>query len=324
MPNDHLPNYADVAAAAQVLTGQVHRTPVLRSRRLDARAGAQIHLKAEHLQRVGAFKFRGALTALSAFTEEQRRRGVVAFSSGNHAQAIALAARELGMPAVIIMPHDAPAQKVAATEGYGAEVVRYDRYAQAREPIAAQLAAARGMTLVPPFDHPQIIAGQGTAVRELIEDAGDLDVIVTPLGGGGLLSGSILATRALLPTARIYGVEPQAGDDGVQSLRAGRIVTIETPHTLADGAQTTQLGELTFPIIAEGVTDLLTATDEELVAAMAVLATDLKQVVEPTGALALAAVLSGAVPDIAGRKVGVLLSGGNVDLARFAQLVGAH
>lgn len=323
MPTDPLPTYADVEVAADVVAAHAHRTPVLRSRRLDALAGCEIHLKAEHLQRVGAFKFRGAITALSALAPEQQRTGVVAFSSGNHAQASALAARELGIRAVIVMPHDAPAQKVAATRGYGAEVVSYDRYDQDREQIAANLAAEHGLTVIPPYDHPQVIAGQGTAVRELLQDTGGLDVIVTPLGGGGLLSGSILAARAVTMDARVYGVEPAAGDDGVQSLREGCIITIPTPRTLADGAQTTHLGRLTFPIIRASVTDLVTATDEELVHTMRVLAADLKQVVEPTGALALAAVLSGAVPDTRGARVGVVLSGGNIDLARFAECVGA-
>lgn len=323
MPTDSLPTYADVEDAASALEGRAHRTPVLRSRRLEALAGCELHLKAEHLQRVGAFKFRGALNALSAFDADQRSGGVIAYSSGNHAQAIALAAREIGIRAVIVMPHDAPALKVAATEGYGAEVVRYDRYTQDREQIATDLAVERGLTVVPPYDHPHVIAGQGTAVKELLEDTGDLDVVVTPLGGGGLLSGSILATRALAPHARIYGVEPAAGDDGLRSLRAGRVVTIPTPRTLADGAQTTHLGRLTFPIIRAGVTDLVTATDEELVRTMRVLAADLKQVIEPTGTLALAGVLSGAVPDTRGARVGVVLSGGNIDLDRFADLVGA-
>ncbi|WP_109472246.1 threo-3-hydroxy-L-aspartate ammonia-lyase [Ornithinimicrobium cavernae] len=323
MSSDSLPTYADVEAAAAVVAGRAHRTPVLRSRRLDERAGCEVHLKAEHLQRVGAFKFRGALNALSSLDADQRHAGVVAFSSGNHAQAVALAARELGLPAVIVMPHDAPALKVAATQGYGAEVVRYDRYTEDQEQLAHELAASRGMTVIPPYDHPKVIAGQGTAVRELIEDAGELDVIVTPLGGGGLLAGSILAAGALAPGARLYGVEPAAGDDGLRSLREGRIVTIETPRTLADGAQTTHLGRLTFPIIRDGVTGVVTATDEELVEAMRVVAADLKQVVEPTGVLALAAVLSGAVQDTRGARVGVVLSGGNVDLHRFAELVGA-
>lgn len=315
------PTFADVEAAARTIEGVAHRTPVLRSRRLDELAGCELHLKAEHLQRVGAFKFRGAFTALSAFDADQRRAGVVAYSSGNHAQAVSLAARELGIPAVIVMPHDAPELKVTATLGYGAEVVRYDRYSEDREAIGAALAQERGMTVVPPYDHPHVIAGQGTAVKELLEDAGALDVVVTPLGGGGLLAGSILATRALAPKARVYGVEPEAGDDGRRSLEQGRIVHIQTPRTLADGAQTLHLGELTFPIIREGVTQVVTATDPQLVDAMRVMASGLKQVVGPTGVLALAAVLSGAVPDLAGRRVGVVLSGGNVDLDRFASLV---
>lgn len=317
-----LPTYADVEAAAAVLEGVAHRTPVLRSRRLDDLAGCEVHLKAEHLQRVGAFKFRGAFTALSAFDADQRRGGVVAYSSGNHAQAVALAARELGIPAVIVMPHDAPELKVAATQGYGAEVVRYDRYTEDREAIGAAIAQERGMTVVPPYDHPHVIAGQGTAVKELLEDSGPMDVVVTPLGGGGLLSGSILAAGALAPEARVYGVEPEAGDDARRSLAEGRIVSIETPRTIADGAQTLHLGELTFPILRDGVTGIVTAGDEQLVEAMAVVASTLKQVVEPTSVLGLAALLSGAIPDVAGRRVGVVLSGGNVDLARFASLVG--
>jgi threonine dehydratase len=316
-----LPTYADVQAAARTIEGVAHRTPVLRSRRLDALAGCELHLKAEHLQRVGAFKFRGAFTALSGFDADQRRAGVVAFSSGNHAQAVALAARELGIPAVIVMPHDAPELKVAATLGYGGEVVRYDRWTEDREALGAAIAAERGMTVVPPYDHPGVIAGQGTAVKELLEDVADLDVVVTPLGGGGLLAGTILSVRALAPAARVYGVEPAAGDDGRRSLAEGRIVTIATPRTLADGAQTLHLGELTFPVLRDGVTAVVTATDEELVGAMRVVAATLKQVVEPTGVLGLAGVLSGAVPDTAGRRVGVVLSGGNVDLRRFAALV---
>lgn len=317
-----LPTCADVEAAARVLDGVAHRTPVLTSRRLDEQIGAQVLLKAEHLQRVGAFKFRGAYTALSAFDADQRRAGVVAFSSGNHAQAIALAARELGIPATIVMPHDAPALKVAATQGYGAEVVRYDRYAEDREQIGRAIGQERGATVVPPYDHPHVIAGQGTAVKELIEEAGPLDVVVTPLGGGGLLAGSVLAARALAPQARVYGVEPAAGDDARRSLAEGRIVHIETPVTIADGAQTQHLGELTFPILRDGVEAVVTATDEELVEAMRLVAGTLKQVVEPTGVLGLAALLSGAIPVAPEERVGVVLTGGNVDPRRFAVLLG--
>lgn len=323
MPHTSLPTYADVEAAAATLEGVAHRTPVLTSRRLDERVGARVLLKAEHLQRVGAFKFRGAYTALSALEPARRTAGVVAYSSGNHAQAVALAARELGIPATIVMPHDAPALKVAATQGYGARVVRYDRYTEDREQLGREIAAESGAAVIPPYDHPHVIAGQGTAVKELIEDAGPLDVVVTPLGGGGLLSGSTLAARALCPGARVYGVEPEAGDDARRSLDEGRIVHIDTPVTIADGAQTQHLGELTFPILRDGVEAVVTATDKELVAAMRLVGSTLKQVVEPTGVLGLAAVLSGAVPVRAGERVGVVLTGGNVDLARFAELVQA-
>lgn len=316
-----LPAYADVEAAAAVLDGHAHRTPVLTSRRLDAELGCEIYFKGEHLQRGGAFKFRGAFTALSRFDETQRRAGVVTFSSGNHAQAVALSARLLGIPATIVMPEDAPAMKVAATRGYGAEVISYDRYTADREEIGAQLAAERGLTLVPPYDHPDVIAGQGTAARELLHDTGPLDALFVPLGGGGLLSGSLLAAGALAPGCQVFGVEPEAGDDGRQSLRRGEVVHIDTPVTLADGAQTQHLGALTFAIIRERVSDVLTATDDELVAAMRVLAATLKQVVEPTGCLGLAA-LTRVASTFSGQRVGVVLTGGNVDLQRYAGLLG--
>lgn len=317
-----LPTYADVQAAAGVLNGVAHRTPVLASRRLDELVGCRLLLKAEHLQRVGAFKFRGAYTALSAFDDAQRAAGVVTYSSGNHAQAIALAARELGIPATIVMPHDAPALKVAATQGYGADVVRYDRYTEDREAIGRAIADECGATVIPPYDHRHVIAGQGTAVKELLEDVDEIDAVVTPLGGGGLLSGSILAARALSPRTRVYGVEPEAGDDARRSLQEGRIVHIDTPVTIADGAQTQHLGELTFPILRDGVEAVVTATDGELVDAMRLLAGALKQVVEPTGALGLAALINGSVPVRPDERVGVVLTGGNIDLPRFAGLVG--
>ncbi len=308
--------YADVEAAAARLRGHAHRTPVLTSSRVDAELGASVFFKCENFQRMGAFKFRGAFNALSRFDDVQRRAGVVAYSSGNHAQAVALSARLLGVPATIVMPHDAPAAKVAATRGYGAEIVGYDRYTEDREAIGRALAAERGLTLVPPYDHPDVIAGQGTAAKELFEEVSGLDALFVCLGGGGLLSGSILSARALSPSTRIYGVEPEAGDDGLRSLRSGAIVHIDTPDTIADGAQTQHLGALTFPIIREGVDDILTATDAELVDAMRVFASTLKIVVEPTGCLAFAAARRGA----AGR-VGVIVSGGNVDLGRYAELL---
>ena len=315
-----LPTFDDVRAASERIAGHAHRTPVLTSRTADAELGAELFFKCENFQRMGAFKFRGAFNALSRFDERQRRAGVVAFSSGNHAQAIALSARILGMPAVIVMPHDAPAAKVAATKGYGVEVVVYDRYKEDREAIGRGLADERGMTLIPPYDHPDVIAGQGTAALELIEDVGTLDALFVCLGGGGLLSGSALSARTLSPSCKVYGVEPAAGDDGQRSFRSGRIVSIETPKTIADGAQTQRLGDCTFRIIRRDVDDVFTVSDAELVEAMRFFAERMKMVVEPTGCLGYAAArrMKG---ELAGRRVGVILSGGNVDLARFAALL---
>ncbi|WP_238444020.1 threo-3-hydroxy-L-aspartate ammonia-lyase [Salsipaludibacter albus] len=315
-----LPTFADVRAAADRLAGTAHRTPVLRSRRIDEEVGAQVVFKCENLQRMGAFKFRGAFNALSRFDERQRDAGVVTFSSGNHAQAIALSARELGMPATIVMPTDAPASKVAATKGYGGQVVTYDRYTEDREAIGRRMATERGMTLVPPYDHPDIIAGQGTAALELFEEVGTLDALFVPLGGGGLLAGTALSTRQLAPDCRLYGVEPAAGDDGQQSLRSGHVVRIDPPRTIADGAATPSLGEHNFAIIQRDVDDVLTATDDELVEAMRRFAATMKLVVEPTGCLGLAAALARR-DDVAGQRVGVIVSGGNVDLDRYATLL---
>ena len=315
------PSAQDVAAAAARLAGHAHRTPVLRSRQLDARVGAEVVFKAEHLQRTGSFKFRGAYHALARLTADARRAGVVAFSSGNHAQAVALAARLFDAPATIVMPHDAPAIKVAATVGYGATIVRYDRHREDREAIGAALARDRGLSLIPPFDHPDVIAGQGTATRELLEDAGPLDALFVPMGGGGLVSGAVLAAEALAPACRVYAVEPAAGDDGRRSLAAGARIQIATPDTIADGAQTQMIGALPFAILGRRLAGVVTATDAQLAAAMAVIAERMKQVVEPTGALGLAGALHGGA-ELAGRRVGVVLSGGNVDLPRFAALIG--
>lgn len=311
--------YGDVVAAHDRIREAAHRTPVLTSRTADAMTGASLFFKAENFQRMGAFKFRGAYNAISQFTAEQKRAGVLAFSSGNHAQAIALSARELGVPAVILMPQDAPQMKIDATRGYGAEVILYDRYQEDREVLSKRLASERGMTLIPPYDHPHVMAGQGTATKELIEDAGELDTLVVCLGGGGLLSGSAIAARALNPNIEIYGVEPEAGNDGQQSFRSGAIVHIDTPRTIADGAQTQHLGALTFPVIRSLVDDILTVTDNELVKTMQFFASRMKIVVEPTGCLAAAAVLQEKI-DVRGKRVGILLSGGNVDMARFAKL----
>ena len=313
-----LPTYEDVAAAAVRLEGQAHCTPVLTSRTIDDELGARLFFKCENFQRMGAFKFRGAFNALSRFEAHQRQAGVVAFSSGNHAQAIALAARLLGMPATLVMPHDAPAAKVAATRGYGASVVFYDRYTEDREAIGAGLAEQQGLTLVPPYDHVDVIAGQGTAAKELLDEVGPLDALFVCLGGGGLLSGSALAARALSPGTRLYGVEPEAGNDGQQSFRSGAIVHIETPKTIADGAQTQHLGKLTFDIIRRDVDDILTATDAELIDCMRFFAERMKIVVEPTGCLGFAAARRQAQR---GQRVGVIVSGGNVDRQRFAALL---
>ncbi|MGJ4856646.1 threo-3-hydroxy-L-aspartate ammonia-lyase [Labrys sp. KB_33_2] len=316
-----LPVYADVAAAAERIRGQAHRTPVLTSRSFDEELGAQVFFKCENLQRMGAFKFRGAFNALSRFDEEQKRKGVVTFSSGNHAQAIALAARILGIPATIIMPHDAPKAKAEATMGYGGKVIFYDRYTEDREVIGRNLSHEHGFTLIPPYDHPDVLCGQGTAAKELFEEVGELDAFFVCLGGGGLLAGSALATRALSPNCRLYGVEPEAGNDGQQSFRAGRIVRIDTPRTIADGAQTQYLGAHTFPIIKRDVDDILTVSDAELVECMRFAATRMKLVIEPTGCLGFAAARA-MKTDLAGKRVGVLISGGNVDIDRFCQLLG--
>ncbi len=312
--------YSDIEQAAGRIQGVAHRTPVLTSRTANALAGAELFFKAENLQRMGAFKFRGAYNAISKFSDEQKRAGVLTFSSGNHAQAIALSASLLGIKSAIIMPLDAPELKVRATRGYGGEVITYDRYKENREEIGARLAQERGMTLIPPYDHPDVICGQGTAAKELIEDAGQLDILLVPLGGGGLLAGCALAAATLSPSCKVIGVEPEAGNDGQQSLRSGQIVDIPVPQTIADGAQTSHLGHHNFAVIQRFVDDIVTVSDEQLKSTMRFFAERMKIVVEPTGCLAAAAALNGVVP-VAGKRVGILISGGNVDLARFAQLV---
>jgi threonine dehydratase len=313
----HLPTYDDVVQAAERIAGAANHTPVLTSRTVNDAFGAEVFFKCENMQRMGAFKFRGAFNALSKFTPEQRRAGVVAFSSGNHAQAIALAAKLLGMPATIVMPHDAPAAKVAATKGYGGNVVVYDRYTEDREQIGRDLADRHGLTLIPPYDHPDVIAGQGTAARELFQETGPLDALFAPLGGGGLLAGTALSTRALAPQCKLYGVEPAAGNDGQQSFRSGAIVHIDTPKTIADGAQTQHLGHHTFAIIRRDVDDILTAQDDELVECMRFFAERMKIVVEPTGCLGFAAARN-MRDALRGKRVGIIVSGGNIDLARLS------
>ncbi|MGH6624461.1 MAG: threo-3-hydroxy-L-aspartate ammonia-lyase [Burkholderiaceae bacterium] len=313
-------SYDDVVAAAGRIAGVAHRTPVLTSRTADERTGGQLFFKCENFQRMGAFKFRGAYNALAQFSAEQRKAGVLAFSSGNHAQAIALAARLLGLPAVILMPTDAPAMKIEATRGYGAEVLLFDRYTEDREALATRLSAERGMTLIPPFDHPHVMAGQGTAALELIDEVGTLDVLLVCCGGGGLLSGCATATRHRLPTCRIVGVEPVVGNDVQQSLARGEIVHIEVPRTIADGAQTQHPGRLTFPVIQALADEIVTVSDDALVRAVRFFASRMKMVVEPTGALAAAAALEQIV-EVRGLRVGIIISGGNVDLQRYAGLL---
>jgi len=313
-----LPTYEDVESAARQIADAAHRTPVATSRTVNRRTGAEVFFKCENLQRGGAFKFRGAFNALSRLTGEQRRRGVVTFSSGNHAQAIALAGLVLDIPRVIVMPSDAPAVKRVATEGYGGEVVLYDRDREDREAIGRRLAQERGLTLIPPYDHPHVIAGQGTAARELLQESGPLDFLFVPCGGGGLLSGSALAAGALAPGCKVIGVEPAAGDDATRSFKTRQLQTVHNPKTVADGARTPSLGSLTFPLVLEHVSDMTTVDDAALLRTMFYLWERLKLVVEPTGALSAAAVLEGTTP-IRAARVGVILSGGNVDLSQVAQ-----
>jgi threonine dehydratase len=316
-----LPTFADVESAATQLTGVAHRTPVATSRAVNARTGAQVFFKCENLQRAGAFKFRGAYNALSRLSPDERRRGVVTFSSGNHAQAIALAGQVLDVPRVIVMPSDAPAVKRIATEGYGGEVVLYDRDREDREAIGQRLSRERGLTLVPPYDHPHVIAGQGTAARELIEEVGALDFLFVPCGGGGLLSGSAIAARAMASGCKVIGVEPAAGDDATRSFRTKRLQTVHNPKTVADGARTPSLGILTFPLVLQYASDMATVDDPTLLRTMFYLWERLKLVVEPTGALGAAAAIEGTTP-IRGARVGVVLSGGNVDLTQVGKWVG--
>jgi threonine dehydratase len=309
--------FDDVARAHERIRAQAHRTPVLTSASVNARTGASVFFKAENLQRMGAFKFRGAYNALSQLPPEEKRRGVVAFSSGNHAQAVALAGRLLGIPAVIVMPADAPSVKLEATRGYGAEIVLYAK-GENREEVARKISSERGLSLIPPFDHPHVVAGQGTAAKELIEDAGPLDVLLVPCGGGGLLSGCAVAARHLSPGCRVIGVEPAAGDDATRSFRSGTLQVIAVPDTIADGARTTSLGRITFPLVMRYVDDMLTVSDDELLQSMFYVWERMKIVVEPTGALAACALLENKLA-ATGKRVGVVLSGGNVDLAWAAR-----
>src|SRR3954471_13758362 len=334
MTTTTLPTFADIESAAKQIAGVAHKTPVATSRAINQRTGAELFFKCENLQsagarlffngenlqRAGAFKFRGAYNALSRLDADARRRGVVTFSSGNHAQAIALAGQVLDIPRVIVMPSDAPAVKRIATEGYGGEVILYDRDKEDREAIGRRLASERGLTLIPPYDHPHIIAGQGTAARELIQEVGPLDLLFAPCGGGGLLSGSAIAANAMEANCRVIGVEPAAGDDATRSFRTKQLQTVTNPKTVADGARTPSLGSLTLPLVLANVNDMATVDDSTLLKTMFYLWERLKMVVEPTGALGAAAAMEGTIP-IHGRRVGIILSGGNVDLTQVGEWV---
>jgi len=317
-----LPTAASVRAAAERLRGAANVTPVMRSRTLDERSGATVFLKCENFQRGGAFKFRGAFNAVSLLSDEERARGVLAYSSGNHAQAVALTGRLLGVNTAVVMPMDAPAPKIAGTRGYGAEVILYDRSGRSREEIAAELREERGMTLIPPYDHPGVIAGQGTAALELIEEVGALDVVMTPCGGGGLLSGSALAAGEASPGCRVIGVEPELADDATRSFRTGQLASVHNPPTIADGLRTPSLGRYTFPLVRQNVSGMRTVTEAQIVEAMRFLWTRMKLVVEPSGAVPVAALLADS-DAFRGKRVGIVISGGNVDLASACELFGA-
>jgi threo-3-hydroxy-L-aspartate ammonia-lyase len=325
MSSTDLPiNFADITAAAARLKGVAHRTPVHTSSTANARTGAELFFKCENFQRMGAFKFRGGYNALAQFTPEQHKAGAIAFSSGNHAQAVALSAKLLGMHAVIVMPQDAPEGKIRATREYGAEVVLYDRYTQDREALTKQIATDRGMTLIPPYNHTAVMAGQGTAALELIEEVGTLDILLVCMGGGGLTSGCAVAAKHLLPHCDVYGVEPLAGNDFQQSFRSGQIVKIDVPKTIADGAQTQAPGPLTFAVCQALLKDVLTVDDQALVKTMRFFAERMKMVIEPTGGLAAAAAMLGDSEgklDVKGKRVGIIVSGGNVDIAYYAKLL---
>ena len=320
MANDAV-TFSDVQSAAERLAGQAHRTPVVTSCTFDQIAGCSAFFKCENLQRGGAFKFRGAYNALSQLTSEQRQRGVVAFSSGNHAQGLALAAKVLCIPATVVMPSDAPQIKVEATRGYGADIILYDRLTGDREAIARQLAAERGLTVIPPFDHPHIIAGQGTAAMELFQDVPDLDVLITPVGGGGLISGCATAAKAMRPGVRVVGVETEPANDAWQSLRTGQRVTIPVPDTIADGIRTTSLGVITFEIMRKLVDEIALVTDADVIEAMRFMLLRMKLLAEPTGAVPVAALMARKVDGVAGRRVGVIVSGGNADPAMLLKIL---
>lgn len=314
-------SYGDIEAAAERLSGVAHRTPVLTSRQLNEATGCQVFLKAENCQRTGSFKFRGAYNSVALHKESHPDQGILAYSSGNHAQAIAHACSLLDVENIIVMPDDAPAVKLAATRGYGGQVVLYNRFETTREKLGQEIATKKNLAVIPAYDHRDVIAGQGTAVAELLSETGPLDLLLVCCGGGGLLSGSALSARHLAPGCRIVGVEPELADDAARSFRSGTLQTVENPPTIADGARTPSLGNITFPLVLALVDDIVTVSDEALVRAMAFCWERLKSVVEPTGALALAGLLEAPVQARPGLRIGVTLSGGNVDLDQAATLL---
>jgi threo-3-hydroxy-L-aspartate ammonia-lyase len=322
MTEPTLPTVDDVLRAAERLRGVAHRTPVFTSRTLDERCGARVFLKCENFQRAGAFKFRGALNAVLALPEPERATGVLTYSSGNHAQALALVGRLLGVAITVIMPDNAPRAKIEATRGYGAEVILYDPREATREELGARLREERGATLIPPYDHPDIVAGQGTAALELIEEVGPLSALLAPCGGGGLLSGSAIAARAASPKCRVIGVEPELADDATRSFRTGTLQRVHNPPTVADGLRTPALGTITFPLVQRHVDEFRTVSEAEIADSMRFLWTRLKLVVEPSGAVGPAPLLAGPVPHAWGERIGVIVSGGNVDLAAACRLLG--
>ena len=311
--------YKKVIAAANRLDGVAHRTPVLTSRTLNAMTGNSVFLKCENMQRMGAFKFRGAYNAISTLTDQERQQGVITYSSGNHAQAIALAGRELGVKTTVVVPSDAPKVKLTAAEGYGATLVLYDRQTEDREKVTHDLMNLYGYTLIPPFDHEQVIAGQGTVAKELLEDAGDLDILLVQCGGGGLLSGCAAYTKYAAPGCRVIGVEPALADDATRSFHSGTLQSVVNPQTIADGLRSASLGKITFPMLQHYVDDMITVSEMEIIRAMQFLWNRVKIIVEPSGAVSLAPLFSGKLA-VSGKKVGVILSGGNVDLVQAGTL----
>jgi len=318
-PTRTFPDYADIERASQRLQGLAHRTPILTSTYFNHRTGAELFFKCENFQKVGAFKFRGACNAIGALAPEQGRRGIVTHSSGNHGQAVALAARLKGYPATVVMPDNAARVKIEAVRSYGAEIVFCEPTTPARAATVEQLLAERGGVFIPPYDHPDVIAGQGTAAKELLEDVPELDLVIAPVGGGGLISGTAIAVKHMRPGCRVIAAEPANADDAARSFRSGRIEPVATTTTIADGLRTS-LGELTFAVIQAQVDDVVTVSETAIIDAMRQVWERMKIIIEPSCAVPLAAILEGAVA-VSGKRVGIIITGGNVDLDAIADLL---